>query len=54
MRYRVSVVGCDDQTDITIELTDAEAAAVEHVAEAITAASAYPCQPVMNVAEAGA
>lgn len=47
--YRVVVSGCDDTTVLDIELTDAEFAAVKRVADAVTAASTYGCEPRMYV-----
>lgn len=47
--YRITVVGCDDSTGVTLELTDEAVAVVREVAEAITAASSANCMPKMNV-----
>ena len=47
--YRVRVSGCDDSTAIEIELTPAEADVVRRVADSVTAASGYQCQPTMTI-----
>ncbi|MDG3012405.1 hypothetical protein G4X40_19885 [Rhodococcus sp. D2-41] len=47
--YTVAAKGCDDNTRVEIELTDTEAAAVRKVAEAVTAASTYSCEPRLYI-----
>lgn len=49
MRYLVTVAGCDDENAVQLELTDTELAVVKRVAEALTANSAFDCQPKMTV-----
>ena len=47
--YRVVVSGCDDATEVDIDLDDAEAATVTRLAEAIAAKSEFGCQPTMRI-----
>lgn len=51
--YSVIVSGCDDSTIVDIELTDVEAATVRRLADLVTAASGYGCQPVMRITPHG-
>lgn len=48
-RWFVSVDGCDDATPAVVDLTEDEAAAVRKVADAVNAASYYPCMPKMMI-----
>lgn len=48
--YTIVCAGCDDDTKIRMALTDEEAAVVQRVAEAVTAASESVCQPSMSIA----
>jgi hypothetical protein len=48
-KYTIIVKGCDDNTKVTMELTDIEYALIYKVAEAITDASTYCCKPTMEV-----
>lgn len=48
-KYKVSVDGCDDSTEVEIEFTDAEAETVKRVAEAITEESQSGCMPTMTL-----
>lgn len=43
--YHLRASGCDDATEVLLELTDTEAATVQQVAERITATSRYACMP---------
>jgi hypothetical protein len=45
----VSITGCDDTTEVTIDLTETEFAGVRRLAEATAAASLDSCQPVIRV-----
>lgn len=47
--YQVKLSGCDDSTRFVVDLDDAEAAAVERVAELSRQASAFSCQPSMTL-----
>lgn len=49
-RHRVTVSGCDDETEIVVALTIEEADVVARIAALITAASDYGCQPRMKIA----
>jgi hypothetical protein len=50
MKYRITVSGCDDETTVDLDMTGAEVAFAEKLAEAVTEASEYSCQPKMRVA----
>jgi len=47
-RYYIKVSGCDDRTEVIVELNHGEAAAVERVAKAVTEASFVGCMPRMH------
>lgn len=47
--FDVTVRGCDEQTDITVDLTSSEFAFLIAIAEKITAASQTGCMPKMAV-----
>lgn len=49
MRVNVVVMGCDDETNFSIEATPAEFAFLERVADLCSATSRSGCQPVMSV-----
>lgn len=51
--YSVVVSGCDDSTEVEVELTDTEAATVRRIAGLVTEASEYGCQPVMRITPHG-
>lgn len=46
---KITVDGCDDYTEVTMQMTDAELAFLQKVAAAITNASEYGCMPRMEV-----
>lgn len=43
--YYIALTGCDDETVLRLDLTEAEAAAVGRVFAALTERSAHGCQP---------
>lgn len=47
----IVVTGCDDNTQITIPLTDKELATLNKVADALNEASTRSCQPNMRVSQ---
>jgi hypothetical protein len=47
--YRIRVIGCDDETVVTRDLTETEAELLEAVAAEITEASEYDCMPRVTV-----
>lgn len=49
--YYISVIGCDDQTDLRVELTDEEALIVSRIAIMTMERSHYDCMPVLNIEE---
>jgi hypothetical protein len=49
MKYRITVTGCDDDNTVDLDLTDAEVTFAKRLAEALTEASQYGCQPRMRV-----
>ena len=48
-RYQIAVHGCDDSTYIEKELTDEQFKFLLEIADAITKASTYGCEPTMTV-----
>lgn len=49
--YRIQAVGCDDMTQVTIDLSPQEFAAVQKVADAINAERTTGCMPSLTVNE---
>lgn len=49
MKYKISVMGCDDSTHIEMDLAPPSVALVSRIAEAITEASEYNCMPRMHI-----
>lgn len=49
MKYLINCSGCDDSTQITIDLTDKQLAFVKYLADQITQTSTYGCMPTMHV-----
>lgn len=47
--YRIYLKGCDDTTSSTFTLTSREAELLRKVAEELTRASEYECQPTMAI-----
>lgn len=52
--YTIWLNGCDDSTRIVMELTDAEVALLQQVAEKSQDASTSGCQPRMELVEGAA
>ena len=50
--YLVVVQGCDDSTDIIIQADDIKFDIIKELADQVTKASTYGCQPVMSIREA--
>jgi hypothetical protein len=50
-KYMIQVIGCDDSTDIKIELSIEEFRIVDRIARLITDKSTYQCEPRMAVYE---
>lgn len=48
--YRIRVSGCDANTIIRKELTEEQARFLVEIADEITDAAGYGCEPTMNVA----
>jgi hypothetical protein len=48
-KYKVQVIGCDDSTDVDIELDIHEFRLVDRIARLISDKSTYPCEPKMTV-----
>lgn len=49
MKYLIECCGCDDSTQITMDLTDKQLAFVKYLTGQITLTSTYGCMPTMNV-----
>ena len=50
--YLVAASHCNDETVIIIQADDAEIAVIKDLADRVTEASGYCCQPTMRVREA--
>lgn len=48
-RYQVALVGCDESTQLVMDLTDDERATIERLAVASRATSEYPCMPILKI-----
>lgn len=46
---RITVQGCDDATEVVLDLTESEYAVVRRLADATATASQDACQPVVQV-----
>mgnify|MGYP001064576776 CR=1 FL=1 len=53
MEYKIIVSGCDDSTEVSMELTDEEFKLIQKLAEKITATSSYGCMPTMDIKPEG-
>lgn len=49
MKYQIAVHGCDDSTYIEKELNEEQFKFLSEVADEITKASTYGCEPTMSV-----
>lgn len=49
MKYLINCSGCDDSTQITIDLTEKQLAFVKYLADQITQTSTYGCMPRVHV-----
>ena len=49
--YRISLVGCDDETVFKMELTDEEYKLLKKVSDTANSTSTYNCMPRMYVEE---
>lgn len=49
IEHRVIISGCDDRTEVTIDLTETELAGIQRLAAATATASDGACQPVLRV-----
>ncbi|HEY3559712.1 MAG TPA: hypothetical protein VGL05_19720 [Kribbella sp.] len=47
--FDITVQGCDDATDITVDLTPSQLTFLTEIAEKITAASEVSCMPKMSI-----
>ncbi|MGH3377920.1 MAG: hypothetical protein ACRDP6_24620 [Actinoallomurus sp.] len=47
--YLIKVSGCDDNTCVIADLTDAELEPVERIAAQVKTASEFGCQPVIRI-----
>lgn len=47
--HYITVSGCDDSTTVTMDVTEPEFEFLRRLAEQITAASSYGCQPRMSL-----
>ena len=51
-RCRILLNGCDDSTEVVVNIDDAEVEFLKTIAELTVAASTYGCMPTMKVLEA--
>jgi flagellar basal body P-ring protein FlgI len=49
--YMVQLVGCHDSNHLTVNLSEAEYATINRVAELLTANSHSECEPTMRIYE---
>jgi hypothetical protein len=49
--YRITAHGCDANTKVRLQLTDEQAHTVSTVADAITTASTFGCEPRLSIRE---
>ena len=49
MKIEIKVHGCDDTTEIMMDVTDEQHQFLHRVAKEVTAASSYQCMPTMEV-----
>jgi hypothetical protein len=49
MKVSIKVSGCDDETEILMEMTEEQFAFIQEVANKVTEESTYHCQPTMSV-----
>ena len=50
-KYHIRVQGCDDKTEIDMDLTDAQAAIIKLMAERVTETSESGCMPRIYVTD---
>lgn len=50
-KYKIFVSGCDDSTEVVLKLTDEQVEFVKGLADEVTKASSYRCQPTMEIFE---
>ena len=51
--YKICLMGCDDWTEFTVELTEDEANLLRRVSELSHKTSTYGCMPIMDIDEVG-
>lgn len=52
-KHIIEVLGCDDYTIVPMELTEAEVAVIQRLADMVKAAESNRCKPVITVDDAG-
>lgn len=52
MKYAINVQGCDDNTEVVMELTPDEWDIIARLTALINATSTYGCMPTMSLREA--
>lgn len=52
-KYRISLIGCHDNTDFEVDLTDEQLEVVKFIAKKSEEVSEFSCMPVMEVEELG-
>ena len=50
MMYKVTLIGCDDQTDMFIDLTDEQVTFLEMLSKLSKETSSYLCMPTLEIA----
>jgi len=51
-RVQIRLCGCDDETELLMDVTDEQRAFLEELAKRSAEASEYGCQPRLKVADA--
>jgi len=48
-RYKITLIGCDDQTEFEMDLTEDEFALVMRICDISVQTSVYTCMPTMQI-----
>lgn len=46
---KVTLYGCDDETNVTLEMTQEQYSFLQEIEEKVNKASTYQCEPTMSV-----
>jgi hypothetical protein len=51
MKYKISIDGCDDSTEVVLDLTKSQVKVIEELAEKASEVSTYGCMPTIAIIE---